>query len=317
MIDNKFALSELMGVGGSSKVYSAYCQDGTECALKIIRKDKGYSEELSRRLVQNESLVMTDLGDHPNLVNSFGCNPDGIAQLADGQHEIRYLVLEKCKNGSLSTIIRHTGPLEEFVAKFLFIQLCYATQHVHNKNYAHLDIKLENILLDDFFNAKLADLGTAVNVEASLGFTNKRRGTPQYMAPEIKNKKGDEMIDATIADVYSLGVCLHLLLTGEFPCEDSFESNLSSLETESSGDPTVPESNKRVKARMQYLSEEARDLLEEMLEENAFFRLSIDEVLQHPWLKDASFDGIHSVVYEEMSNRLDFVKSCQAKASDL
>lgn len=146
MIDNKFALCDLMGVGGSSKVYSARCQDGQEYSLKIIRKDKGYSDELSKRLVTNETQVMQQLGSHPNLVNCLGCNPEGVAYLADGVHTIRYLVLEKCKNGSLSNIIRHTGPVEENIAKFLFLQLCCATQYLHQNNYAHMDIKLENVL---------------------------------------------------------------------------------------------------------------------------------------------------------------------------
>lgn len=123
MIDNTFYLNELMGIGGSSKVYSANSNDGNEYALKIIRKDKGYSDSLAKKLVENEHLVMNQLGNHPNLVNCIGSNTEGIANLADGQHIIRYLVLEKCKNGALSTIIRHTGPLEEQIAKFLFMQL--------------------------------------------------------------------------------------------------------------------------------------------------------------------------------------------------
>ena len=298
-----------MGVGGSSKVYSAKWSDESECALKIIRKDKGYSDAISQQLVVNEFLVMQNLGYHPNLVNSFGWNPNGKALLADGVHDIRYLVLEKCKNGSLSTIIRNTGPLEEGIAKFLFFQLWCATQYIHEKNYAHMDIKLENILLDDYFNVKLADLGTAINVEESLGYTNKRRGTPQYMAPEISNKNKEEMIDATLADVYSLGVCLHLLLTGEFPCEHTFESDESSMETEISGHAQVAESNKRVKERIQFLSGPARDLLEEMLEDSAFFRISLDEVLQHPWFTETQIEGIQNNVYEEMSTRFQFMNN--------
>ena len=309
MIDNMFLLSNLMGVGGSSKVYSAKWSDETEYALKIIRKDKGYSDAISQQLVLNEFMVTKELGFHPNLVNIFRWNTNGTAVLADGVHDIRYLVMEKCKNGSLSTIIRHTGPLEEEITKFLFYQLCCATQFIHEKNYAHLDIKLENILLDDYFNIKLADLGTAIKIEETLGYTNKRRGTPKYMAPEIVSKERDEMIDATLADVYSLGVWLHLLLTGEFPWEDTFGSDESSVETEISGNVEVAESNKRVKERIQFLSGNARDLLEEMLEQSAFFRVSLDEVLQHPWFTEAKIEGIQNSVYEEMNTRTQFINN--------
>ena len=98
-----------------------------------------------------------------------------------------------------------------------------------------MDIKLENILLDDLFNIKLADLGTAVDISETLGYTNKRRGTPNYMAPELQNKSSAHMVDATISDVYSLGVCLHLLLTGEFPSQLPLDERDSSIDTESSG----------------------------------------------------------------------------------
>lgn len=311
MIDNTFALTQLMGVGGSSKVYSATGSDGNEYALKIIRKDKGYSDELAKRLVQNEFDVMSKLGEHPNIVNALGFNCEGTANLVDGQHAIRYLVLEKCKNGSLSTIIRQTGPLEENITKFLFVQLCSALQHVHSQNFVHMDVKLENILLDDYFNLKLADLGTAIDVSENLGYTNKRRGTPYYMAPEVDNKKSNDMIDATISDVYSLGVCLYLLLTGEFPTKHSFEEE-SSVETDDSG--SISEHSEKVsKGPLSHLSDEVRDLLEDMLEENPFFRLSLEEVISHPWMETFN-QGIENEVYLEMSSRLNFVNNLSKSA---
>lgn len=123
MIDNTFVLKDLLGIGGSSKVYNALSNEGEEFALKVIRKDKGYSDDLSRTLVENEHLLSAKLGHHPNLVNILGYNVDGRAELADGTHSINYLVMEKCKNGALSTLIRQTGPLEENITKFLFLQL--------------------------------------------------------------------------------------------------------------------------------------------------------------------------------------------------
>lgn len=306
MIDNTFYLNELMGIGGSSKVYSAKANDGNEYALKIIRKDKGYSESLAKKLVENEHLIMVQLGNHPNLVNCIGSNAEGIANLADGQHIIRYLVLEKCKNGALSTIIRHTGPLEEQIAKFLFLQLWCAIKHINDQGYAHMDIKLENILLDDLFNIKLADLGTAVEISETLGFTNKRRGTPHYMAPELQNKDSEEEIDATISDVYSLGVWLNLLLTGEFPSEFQFGEHNSSMDTGSSGDILDNSIDKQVKGRLQYLSEDARELLENMLEKDCWHRIDIKEILEHPWL--SNFES-QDEIYGEMNARLESIKT--------
>mmetsp|Transcript_18752 Transcript_18752/g.18419 ORF Transcript_18752/g.18419 Transcript_18752/m.18419 type:complete len:96 (+) Transcript_18752:19-306(+) len=95
MIDNTYQLKELLGIGGSSKVYNATSKDDQEYAIKVIRKDKGYSEELSRQIVQNEYLLSLKLGSHPNLVNIISYNSDGRAQLADGIHSINYLLMEK------------------------------------------------------------------------------------------------------------------------------------------------------------------------------------------------------------------------------
>ena len=305
MIDNTFMLCDLMGVGGSSKVYNAKGNDGEEYALKIIRKDKGYSDGLSRKLVENEHFIATRIGQHPNLVKILSYNSNGTAILTDGTHPINYLVMENCKNGALSNIIRQTGPLEEDIAKFLFMQLCAAVKFIHKNNFAHMDIKLENILLDDFFNIKLADLGTAVDVSEYMGHTNKRRGTPNYMAPEVQNKNSEEMIDASLADVYSLGVCLHLLLTGEFPGNNALEDEVS-IETESS-DNIANFSKNNSKSRIEFLSAEGRDLLEEILEENAFFRISIDEIMNHPWLNSNEFSDNQIDAYQEMKSRFDYI----------
>jgi len=74
------------------------------------------------------------------------------------------------------------------------------------------------------------------------------------------------------------------------------------------------ESNKSLKAKMEYLSENAKDLLEEMLEVNPFFRPSVDEILQHPWFSEFSLDGVQSIVFEEMQSRREYIISLQTAA---
>ena len=107
----------------------------------------------------------------------------------------------------MARIVRHTGPFEETLAKVIFLQLCHAVNHLHSQGYAHLDIKLENILLDDNFNAKLSDMGTVVYVGDSYGFTDKEVGTRGYVDPEIIHKeRRDSTFDGYAADIYSLGV---------------------------------------------------------------------------------------------------------------
>ena len=128
-----------------------------------------------------------------------------------------YNVLEFAEHGSLAFFIRATGHFEEEIARFHFKQMAHAAEFIHSQNYAHLDIKLENILLDKYFNVKVADLGAAVYLGKSGGKTHYRRGTILYMAPEVLNLKSGETFDAYAADIYSLGIWLHVMMVGEFP----------------------------------------------------------------------------------------------------
>lgn len=116
--------------------------------------------------------------------------------------------MEYCENGSLSTIIKKTGAIEENIARFIFAQMSSALEFLHSKNFCHLDIKLENTLLDNFFNVKLADFGSGVSLLKTQGHTNHKVGTPLYMAPEVKDLSKGETFDGLKADIYSLGVTL-------------------------------------------------------------------------------------------------------------
>jgi len=206
-----------------------------------------------------------------------------VLTLSGKNYSVQYLLLEQCRNGTLGKIIRRTGALEENLARVLFLQLVTAVKFIHKKGFAHMDIKLENILLDDYFNAKLSDLGTATYVVDNFGYTSREVGTRGYMGPEILAKDTrDDNFDAWAADVYSLGVCLNLLLTGEFPCQEQFdnffETGDSEMEDEGLSELTLSDTtNDKPKYVMtgnskidkfNLLSESAQNLLDDMLSED-------------------------------------------------
>jgi len=113
--------------------------DQTEYAIKIIRKDKGYTPELATRLIELETETMVALGTHPCLVNLVAAsksvclykklNPNYtsgstcVPQYVAAREEVNYMILEKCINGALSKFVRCTGPFEEQISRFLFTQL--------------------------------------------------------------------------------------------------------------------------------------------------------------------------------------------------
>lgn len=167
MIDNKYELTNVLGKGGSAKVFLAKNRDGQQVAVKVIAPGKQISRRAAQFITSTEHAILSRLNDHPNVIKAIECNTDGVVEF-DGKKEIvSYNVLEYAENGVLSNYVRICGPMEEEIARFFGVQLAYAISYMHNNGFAHLDIKLENVLLDTNFNLKLADLGSAVDVSST------------------------------------------------------------------------------------------------------------------------------------------------------
>lgn len=323
MIDNTFELGKPLGAGGSAVVYEVTHQNGSQLAMKIINSAKVKNEK-GYEVVLNESMVYDQLDYHPCIVNTKGCNPEGIIQIGQDHRLVRYILLEKCENGALSKIVRSTGPFEEKMAKIIFSQIAHAVKHVHDKGFAHMDIKLENILLDEYFNAKLSDFGTAVYVADNFGFTSKEVGTPGYIDPEILHReRRDSTFDGYAADIYSLGVWLNLLLIGEFPCAEQFKPDTDFESCESLNESWdscsisdkknyLPTGNIRLD-RFNQLSQTAKVMLDEMLDEDPCSRPSIEEVLKSDWFSEDCYQDHTVELYEEMQARISYLNSSKPK----
>lgn len=134
---------------------------------------------------------------------------------------------------------------------------------------------------------------------------NLQIGTPGYVAPEISKPKR-ELYNAQKADIYSLGVCLYLMLTGEFP---ENHSSLSFGHTQSSTNSEVDGKNEPKRANFfkslqsKNLSEDAQNLLSGMLETDPNERFSIFDVCSHSWFNNIDISSIATEVYSEMESR--------------
>jgi serine/threonine protein kinase len=308
MIDNEYKLVKTLGSGGSSNVYLAIDSDNTEVAMKIIRKDKKFSDSYASHLLIREHEMLQKLEGHPNIIKSNSLNWEGKLVYHDKTESVMYLVLEYAKHRAISDFIGTTGGLEENIASLYVLQLWNAIAHIHSFGHAHLDIKLENLLLDEFFNLKVGDMGSWVQVSDSNGLTNRRRGTNLYMAPEVYNLKLNEFFDAMAADVYSIGISIFRLLTGGFPDLREILNDLSTSESDQRATDEMMVDSHNIKSIWMQLSKEVRSLILSMLNPIPEERPTIFDVLSHPWLNQ-EFSPINMEdVYLEMSSREEIIK---------
>lgn len=194
---------EIMGVigrGGMGVVFRAVrLEDEQHVALKIG------SAVLFERL-QREADTLRAL-EHPHILRMLD---SGLT--ADGRC---FIVTELASGGDLAKRLQ-SGPLQENEALRLFRQILAAVGFAHEKGVIHRDIKPANILLDDAGNALVADFSLARPLEEEMALTRTAEvfGTPYYIAPEVR--RGAAEVDQR-ADIFSLGVLLHEMLTGKLP----------------------------------------------------------------------------------------------------
>ncbi|MCX5691834.1 MAG: serine/threonine-protein kinase [Planctomycetota bacterium] len=202
-----------LGEGGFGTVFLAQ-QDvpiKREVALKVIKLGMDTRQVVARFEAERQALALMD---HPGIakVHDAGATPNGrpyfVMELCSG-----LAITEYCDRERLSLRARLS----------LFVQVCQAVQHAHQKGLIHRDIKPSNVLVSTVDGqplAKIIDFGIAKATQARLAektaFTEQRQlvGTPEYMSPE--QAEGSLDID-TRSDVYSLGVLLYSLLTGSTP----------------------------------------------------------------------------------------------------
>ena len=205
IIGHRYATLRLLGSGGMGDVYLARDKIlGREVAIKMLRKRYAEDEEFVARF-RREARSAAALS-HPNVVSVHDLGRSG-----DGDH---YIAMEYVPGGTLKQRLVEGGALRPTAAAAVALQIADALDAAHMYGIVHRDVKPQNVLLTAGGTAKLADFGIAGAASPAAGSrTTPVVGTPSYMSPE--QVSGEPVGPAS--DLYSLGVVLYEMLTGEAP----------------------------------------------------------------------------------------------------
>jgi serine/threonine-protein kinase len=203
---DQYLLTDVLARTAGATIFKGHDTEvGAPVCVKVPNLEHESEVVFHTRLTREEDLGLRL--DHHNVVRTL--KPLTKSRL--------YVVTEYVEGKSLRTLMR-SGPLPEGVALDLICQILEALVYLHRQGVVHRDIKPENVMVTAAGEAKVIDLGIALDRSASrLTWTNLSRGlgTPDYMAPEqMAGRRGDER-----SDVYAAGLILYEMLTGELPFE--------------------------------------------------------------------------------------------------
>ncbi|CAL1675744.1 unnamed protein product [Lasius platythorax] len=255
---------EVLGSGQFGIVYGGvHRKSGRAVAIKVIDKLRFPTKQEAQ--LKNEVAILQNLS-HSGVVN--------LERMFETPERI-FVVMEKLKGDMLEMILSsERGRLSERITKFLITQILVALKHLHSKNIVHCDLKPENVLLSsdtDFTQVKLCDFGFA-RIIGEKSFRRSVVGTPAYLAPEVLRNKGYNRS----LDMWSVGVIIYVSLSGTFPFNEEEDIN-EQIQNAAFMYPPTP---------WKEISNDAIDLINNLLQVKQRKRYTVDKSLQHVWLQD-------------------------------
>lgn len=268
-----YQLGDELGRGRFSVVQAAtHKKEGARYAVKVV-ENESLTDEENLEALETEIKILRQL-QHPHIVQL-----KEVVTTADNT----YIVMELLSGGELFNRIVDKGCYPENEAAELFAQICVSIDYLHGLDIVHRDVKPENILFvsSESSDMKLIDFGYAGLWRPDKQLTG-LCGTPDYVAPEVLTWYDDDDNGTPYgkgSDLWSLGVLLYVILSGCSPFSADEEEQLLKQVAEAKYEFFENE--------WKNISAEAKDIISRLLVVDPAKRLTMAELLEHAWVKDA------------------------------
>lgn len=290
-----YRIGKVLGSGAFGEVRLCLHKDTqTQRAVKVLRKNLLDEKEMD--MLKNEIAILQDM-DHPNIVKMY--------EFLEDEKRI-YIVTEICKGGELFDEILNRSKFDEKDAAVVMRQLLAAINYCHKKSIVHRDLKPENMLLEqdkDLEKLKIVDFGTSMSFDPDRALDEKL-GTAYYIAPEVIKKNYNEK-----CDLWSCGVIMYILLSGEPPFNDPKADNEAIMKKVEKGKYDL------TKGVWKTVSKEAKDLIKKLLTYKPEDRISAEDALQHPWFQDFKVEVDSTAAGNALGNLKSFRSSQKLKVA--
>ncbi|GAV72027.1 Pkinase domain-containing protein/NAF domain-containing protein [Cephalotus follicularis] len=271
----KYEVGRTIGEGTFAKVkFAQNTETGESVAVKVLDRTTIIKHKMIDQIKREISIMK--LVRHPYVVR--------LHEILASRTKI-YIILEFITGGELFDKIVHHGRLSESESRRYFQQLIDGVDYCHSKGVYHRDLKPENLLLDSLGNLKISDFGLSALPEQGVSLLRTTCGTPNYVAPEVLSHKG---YDGAVADVWSCGVVLYVLLAGYLPFD---ELDITTLYSKIDKAEFVCPS---------WFPVGATSLIQRILDPNPESRVTIEQIRNDEWF-NKDYVPVRLLEYEDVN----------------
>jgi len=270
-----YVISRKIGQGSYATVHLAEYSEGgrrVKLACKIFDKERAPRDFLEK-FFPRELDILTRI-ENPHLIQVHSILQRGPRV---------FIFMRFAENGDMLDFIRQNGLVPERQSKIWFRQLVQGLQYLHSLNVAHRDLKCENILLSRHWNVKIADFGFArfcVDNDGKRVLSQTYCGSAAYAAPEVVS---GTPYNPKLADVWSMGIILYIMVNATMPFDDS---NLKKLLK----DQLARKWDFRSRVK-DVLTPSLTQLVRTLLEPDITQRITLDRVATHDWVRRDADNG--------------------------